>query len=131
MQSDRSNNYILFALYYDVNNILTTPFKNRTEPCIFNGITKVHDKLRNQGLTPKLNITENELLEDLKIYFEESNVQFQLMTPHMHQINAIGQVVRKFNNRFIHTLCNVESLSPFYLWDRLFPKATMKINILQ
>ena len=46
VQSDRGNNYILVSYHYDATNILTTPLKNRTGPCILNGITKIHEKLR-------------------------------------------------------------------------------------
>ena len=88
VQYDRSNNYILVAYHYKANHILTTPLKNRTGPCILDGTTKIHDKLRNRGLTPKLNIMDNEVSEDLKQYFEDSDLQFQLVPPHMHQRNA-------------------------------------------
>ena len=40
VQSDRGNNYILVAYHYDANNLLITSLKNRTGPCILNGITK-------------------------------------------------------------------------------------------
>ena len=74
MQSDRGNNYILVAYHYDANNILTTPLKNRTGTCIISGKTKTHDKLRKQGLTQKLYIMDNEVSEDLKKYFEDSDI---------------------------------------------------------
>ena len=35
---------------------------------------KVHDKLRKRGLTPKLHIMDNEVSEDLKQYFEDSDI---------------------------------------------------------
>ena len=57
------------AYHYDDNNILTTPPKNRTGPCILSGIAKIHDKLRKWGLTPKLHIMDNEVSEDLNKYF--------------------------------------------------------------
>ena len=76
MKSDRGNNYILVAYHYDATNILTTPLRNRTGACILNGITKIHDKLRKRGLTPKLHIMDNEVSEDLKKYFEYSDIQF-------------------------------------------------------
>ena len=71
MQSDRVDNYILVAYHYDDNNILTTPLRNRTGPCILSGITKIHNKLIKQGLTPTLHIIDNEVSEDLKKYFED------------------------------------------------------------
>ena len=51
VQSDRFNNYILVAYHFDANNILTTPLKNRTGPCILSGITKINDNLRKRRLT--------------------------------------------------------------------------------
>ena len=112
MQSDRGNNYILVVYHYDANNILTTPLKNRTGPCILSGRTKIHDKLRHRGLTTKLHITDNEVSEDLKKYFEDSDIQFQLVPPHMHWRNAAERAVRTFKNHFIAALCNVDPLLP-------------------
>ena len=88
MQSDRGNNYILVAYHYDAKNILTTPIKNRTGPCILSGITKIDDKLIKQVLTPKIHIMDNEVSDDLKKNFEDSDIQFQLVPPHMHWRNA-------------------------------------------
>ena len=62
------------AYHYDANNILTTPLKNRTGPCILSGMKKIHNKFRKQGLTPKLHIMDNEVSEDLKKYFEDSDI---------------------------------------------------------
>ena len=113
MQSDRGNKYILVAYHYDTKNILTTPLKNRTGPCILRGITKIHNKLGKRGLTPKLHIMDNEVSEDLKKYFEESDRQFQLVPLHMHWRNAAERAVRTFKNDFIAALCTVDPLSPF------------------
>ena len=131
MQSDRVNNYILVAYHYGANNILTTPLKNRTGPCILSGITKIHDKLRKQGLTPKLHIIDNEVLKDLKKYFKDSDVQLQLVPQHIHWRNSAERAVRTFKNHFIASLCTVDPLLTFYLWDRLLPQVTMALNMLQ
>ena len=104
VQPERGNIYILVAYHYDANNILTIPLKNRTGPCILSGITKIHNKLRKQGLTPKLHIMDNEMSEDLKKYFEDSDIQFQLVPPHMHWRNAAERDVRTFKNHFIADL---------------------------
>ena len=131
MQSDRGNNYILVAYHYDANNILTTPLNNRTGLCILSGITKIHDKLRKRGLTPKLHIMDKEMSEDLRKYFEVSDIQFQLVPPHMYHRNAAERAVRNFKNHLIAALCTVDPILPFYLWDRLLPQVTMKLNMLR
>ena len=131
MQSDRGNNYILVAYRYDANNILAKPLKKRTGTCIISGITKIHDKLRKRGLTPKLHIMDDEVSEDLKKYFEDSDIQFQLVPPHMHQRNAAERAVRTFKNHFIAALCKVDPIFSFYLWERLFPQVYMTLNMLR
>ena len=104
VQADRVNNYILVAYHYNAKNILTTQLNNRTGTYILSGITKIHNKLRKWGLTPKLHIMDNEVSEDLKKYVEDSDIQFQLVPPHMHRRNYAERDVRNFKNHFIAAL---------------------------
>ena len=112
MQSDTGNNYILVAYHYNANNIIPIPLKNRTEPFILNDITNIHDKLRKQGLTPKPHITDNDVSEDLKQFFEDSDIRFQLVPPHIHLINSSERAVRAFKNHLISVSCTVDPLLP-------------------
>ena len=56
---------------------------------------------------------DNEVPEDLKKYFEDSDIQFQLVLPHMHRVNAAKRDVKTFNNHFIAALFTVNPLFPF------------------
>ena len=79
----------MLAYNSDANNILTTALKKRTEPYTLNGITKTHGKLRKRGLPPKLQIMDNEVSDDIKYYYEETYMPFQLVPPHMHRRNTV------------------------------------------
>ena len=131
MKSDRGNNYILVSYHYDANNIFTTPLMNIAETCILYGITKIHYKLKKWGLSQKLHIVANEVSEYLRQCFEDSEIQFQLFPPHMHQRSATERAVRTFKNQFISALCTVDPLLPFYLWDRLLPQVNMTLKMLR
>ena len=131
VQSDSGKNYIMVAYYYNGNIILITPLKNRTWTCIYNGITIIHDKLRNRGLTTKPKIRDNEVSEDLNQYYEETDKQLQLFPPHMNHCNSEEQEARTSKNHFIDALCTVDPHLPFYLWDRLLPQVTTTHNMLQ
>ena len=74
---------------------------------------------------------DNEVSENLKKYFEDSNIQFQLLPPHMHWINAAERALRPFKKHLIAALCTVEPLFLFYLWYRLLPQVTMTLNMLR
>ena len=70
------------------------------------------------------NLQNNEVSEDLKKYFEDSDIQFQLVQPHMHWINSAERAVRTFKNHFIIDLCTLDPLFPFYLWYSLLTQVT-------
>ena len=74
---------------------------------------------------------DNEVSDDLNKYFEDSDIQFQLVPPHMHRINSAERAVRTFKNHFIAALCTVDPLFSFYVWDRLLPQVTMTIKMLR
>ena len=117
------------AYHYDANNIITTPLKKITGPYILSGKTKIHDKLRQWRLTPKINIMDNEMSKDIKKYFEDSDIQFQLVPPHIHRINAAESVEISLKKHFIAALCTVDPRFPFYLWDHHLPQVTMRLNM--
>ena len=74
---------------------------------------------------------DNEVSEDFKKYFEDSDIQFQLVLPHINLRNAAERAVRTFKNHFIAALCTVDPLFSFYLWDSLLPQVTMILNMLR
>ena len=73
----------------------------------------------------------NEVSEDLNKYFEDSDIQFQLVPPHMHRRSAAERAVITFNNHFISSLCTMDSVFPFYFWDRLLTQVTTTLNMLR
>ena len=74
---------------------------------------------------------DNEVSEDLNKYFEDSDIQFQLVPPHIHWRNAAERDVRTFKNHFIAALFTVDPRFPFYLWECLLPQVTMTLNMLR
>ena len=113
----------------DATNILATPLKNITGPCILSGITKIHEKLTKQGLTTKLHIMDNEVSEDPKKYFK-TQLGFQLVPPHTHRRNTAKRAVITYKNNFIAALCTLDPIFPFCWWDHLLPQVTMTLNML-
>ena len=73
---------------------------------------------------------DNEVSEDLKKYFEDSDIQFQLVPPNMHWRDATDRVVRTFKNEFIAALYTVDPLLPFYLWYLFLTQITMTLTML-
>ena len=73
---------------------------------------------------------DNEVSEDLKNYFEETEMQFQLVPWHVFWRNSAEREVRTIKSYVIVALCNVYSHFPFYLWYRLLPQVAMMLYML-
>ena len=73
----------------------------------------------------------NEVSEDLKQYFEDSGIQFQLLPTHIYRINYAERTVGRFDKHFIAALCTMDHIFSFYLLDCLLPQVTMTLNMLR
>ena len=73
---------------------------------------------------------DNEVSKDLRQYFEDLAIQFQLLKPHMHLRNAAERDVKTFKKNFIAALCTVEPRFTLYVYDRLLPQDTMALSML-
>jgi hypothetical protein len=60
-----------------------------------------------------------------------SNVDFQLAPPGIHQRNAAERAIRTFKNHSIAGLCSVDQHFPLHFWDRLLPQAILTLNLLR
>ena len=61
----------------------------------------------------------------------EVNKQFQLVPPHIHQINSAERAIRTFKEHFIAGLSSTHKDFLLRLWCRLIPHAILTLNLLQ
>ena len=73
----------------------------------------------------------NELSEDLNQYFEDSDIQFQLVPSHTNQRYAAERDTRTFKNHVIASLYTVDPIFPLYLCGSIWTQVTIILNMLQ
>ena len=83
-----------------------------------------------RGLTPKMNMLDNEGYKVLREYMEEENENFQLVTPHLHRQNAAERAIQTSKNHFISGIVSTHKDFPIHLWCRLLPQAIVTLNLL-
>ena len=91
----------------------------------------MYDYLKSRNCKPKLNIMDNEYPTAVKRYITNANVNFQLVKPNNHRVNAAEREIRTFKNNFVAGLSSVHPTFPMYLWYELPPKASITLNLLQ
>jgi hypothetical protein len=91
----------------------------------------IHQELSVKGFKPKIQTLDNEASTALKNFFTVNNISYQLVPPHCHLRSAAEHSIRTFKEHFVAGLSSVDPSFPMHLWDRLFPQAEMKLNLLQ
>ena len=77
-------------------------------------------RLNNWGLTTDLHILDNESSQNYKAAIKDKwGVNFQLVPPDIHRINAAEQAIRTFESRFLAVLSGVAPYFPQFLWELL------------
>ena len=73
--------------------------------------------MKKSGINTKDTHHGPRIIRGPKKYFEEIDMHFQLVPPHMYQRNAAERALRTLKDHFIDALCTVQPKLPFYLWD--------------
>ena len=62
---------------------------------------------------------------------KSTDVNYQLVAPHKHRVNAAEHTIRTFKNHLVAGMSSVHPKFPMYLWDELLPQAFITLNLLQ
>jgi len=77
--------------------------------------------------TPHL---DNDCSQDLKAAFSKHNINYQLVPPAKHWVNAAEHAIHTFKDHFIAILSMVDLNLLLAEWDRLLPHAVITLNLL-
>ena len=75
----------------------------------------MYDYLKACNFKPKLNIMDNEASTDVKRCITNANVNYQLVEPNNHCVNASEREIRTFKNHFVAGLSFVHPRFTMYL----------------
>ena len=117
--------------HYDSNGIIFRPMKNRSDIEAMRFYKDMYDYLKSRNYKPKLNIMDNKVSTSVKRYITNANLNYQLVKPNNHRINAAERAIHTFKNHFVVGLLSVHPKFPMYLWDELIPQAFITLNLLR
>jgi hypothetical protein len=121
-----------FVLYhYKSNCILPAPIAGLDDVSIFNAYKTQFEELVAKGLTPKLNMMDNQTTKHIKKNLTENKCKLQLIEPHNHRVNAAECAIQTFKDAFIAALATTDSEFPLQLWDRLMLQVRDTLNLMR
>ena len=131
MRSRSGNQYVMVA-YHSSNVILVDPFKTRKYQHRLAAYNSIMQRLNNRGLTTDLQNLDNEASQNYKANVKYRwGVDFQLVPPNIHRINALEQEIRTFKAHFLAVLSGVAPDFPQFLWDLHIMQTEMTLNFLR
>jgi hypothetical protein len=68
--------------------------------------------------------------QQLKSYFTENDMTYQLVPPYWHRRNAAERAIRTFKEYFVAVLSSVDPDFPMHRWGRILPQAEIILNLL-
>ena len=74
---------------------------------------------------------DNEFPGGLKQFLRDSSVDFQLVPPHLHRTNAAERAIQTYKDHLDSGHSSCEPKFSLHIWDRLFPRATLTLNLLR
>jgi hypothetical protein len=129
--STQGNKYVLIVYSYDGNAILAQPMQARDDKSSIEAYTIVLNRLKKAGLAPKLQRLDNEASRALKDFFDEQDIDWQLVPQYCHRRNAAERAIRTYKNHFIAGLCSMDPNFNMALWDKLIEQAELTLNLLR
>ena len=123
--------YILVGYAYDSNAIIVCPMKSHNDQCMVAAYKDIYNHLAEAGHKPKLNVTDKECSKAIQNYIMSQNVDWQLVEPDNHKINAAERAIQTFKNYFLVGLASVDAGFPLQLWCYLLVQAEMTLNMLR
>lgn len=94
-------NYVLVAYDYDSNLVWGVPMPSRTSAQIVKAYKEIYKMLQTKGLKPKLQRLDNECAKELKEFFDEKSIEFQLTPAGKHSRNLAEKAIQTWKDHFI------------------------------
>ena len=88
VRSIRNMQYIFVCYVYEANAILVRPMKSRSDACMVAAYQDIYEYLESVNQKPTLNVTDNEASKAVQNYIKSKHVDWQLVEPDNHQVNA-------------------------------------------
>ena len=131
VRSIQNMQYIFVCYVYEANAILVRPMKSRSDACMVAAYKDIYEYLESVNQKPTLNIIDNEASRAVQTYIKSKDVDWQLVEPDNHRVNAAERAIQTFKNHFLAGLATVDRAFPLQLWCYLLFQAEMTLNMLR
>ncbi|GFH50519.1 hypothetical protein CTEN210_06995 [Chaetoceros tenuissimus] len=124
-------NSVLVAYDYDSNLIWGVPMPSRTAAQIVKAYKQIYKMLQTKGFKPKLQRLDNECAKELKDFFDEKSIEYQLTPAGKHSRNLAEKAIQTWKDHFIAGLSSTHPNFPVNQWCKLIEQANITLCLLR
>ena len=99
--------YIFVWYWYWSIEILVRPMKTRSDAYMVESYQDIYEYIIAQGFNPTLTVTDNEFYKAVQNYIKYQNVDWQLVEPVTHRVDAAEKSIQTLKNDFIVELSTI------------------------
>lgn len=110
--SNIGNQYIMIMNDYDSNIILAESMKIKSTAEIITKYTILYDRLCHAGIKPLYQNIDNEAPAAFKKCIPNADIDYKLVSSHIHRRNPAERAIRTFKNHFIAGLSSTDPNFP-------------------
>lgn len=121
--------YYVVAYDYDNNYINAVAVTDLKDDTILETVQQIFKEIEENGLHPRLNVTDNQAVRPLKAFLKTKECKWQFVEPHNHRVNAAERAIQTFKNHLISGMCCTDSKWPLQLWHQLTDQALITLNL--
>ena len=105
--------------------------KSRCDECFGEAYKDMYEELEEKGFKHILNETAIKCSKAVQDYIISQNVDWLLVEPDNHRVNAAKRAIQTFKNHFISGLYSVDAGFPLQLWCYLLHQGEITLNLLR
>lgn len=103
---------------------------SRTAAQIVKAYKQIYKMLQTKGLKLKLQRLDNECAKELKDFFDEKSIEFQLTPAGKHSRNLAEKAIQIWKDHFIAGLSSTHPNFPVNQWCKLIEQANITLCLL-
>jgi hypothetical protein len=95
---------------------------SRTADSLQTAYAQTHHFFRAHGHHTQFQVLDNECPTQLRTYFSNNNIKWQLVTPYKKRTNKAERAIQTFKRHFLSILATTNPSFPLDYWPELHPK---------
>ena len=121
---------MLVAHHFDRNWPLIKMTRNRKEGELIGARRRILAKMKKQGIVPKHQVLDNEILAAYVAEIGLTNMTYQLVLPVDHRRKISEKAIQAWKNHFVGVISGTAATFPRHLWYQAIPQAERQLMLL-